>query len=389
MREIFKSAARTYLGRVCALFLGVPIGWILCIGGIVALFWNEGRAVKTERTLQEGMASVVTIGAAEMNPALTGRLVHVQGCVSTQEILRDPIFEVSAQVPRLKRLVETFQWRERSRNVSERTASGGQRRRVSYEYEEVWAPGRFDSSKFNQPFGHENPPAAPFPCAEWEAKEFHLGAFTLQKALRDELRGFEPYGIRVSDPPANVRQLGFRALIASFYMGNDPMSPQVGDVRVVYEAVAPMDVSIIGSQDGAMLGSYRTKSGGTIAMVSHGTKSATEMFQDGLLWNRIVTWLWRVGGFFALWHGYGLALRPLTVVASMLPGLVGGLTLATGFFASLFLALALTSITTSIAWLFYRPQFGLPMLAGGVLVLTLLGRWGNRKRRLAIAFASE
>ena len=378
MMELVKSGARSYLRRTLGVFLGIPVGWILVIGAVVALFRNEGRTVKVERTLGEARTNFVSIGPGEINPAADGRLVHVQGHVSTGETLRDPVFEVSAQVLRLKRLVETFQWRERSREVTEQSASGP-RKRTSYDYEQVWAARRIDSSKFKQLSGHENPPAAPFPCADWEAKQFHLGAFTLQKTLRDELKGYEPFGIRVGEPPAQVRQLGFRPLIASFYFGNDPMSPQIGDVRVVYEAVQPQDVSIIAGQQRATLGPYQTRSGGTVSMLNRGSKSAAEMFHDALWWNTVLKWLWRIGGFIALWLGYNLALGPLTALSRMLPGLLGGLALATGF-ATFFLAVAVTLVTTSIAWLAYRPKYGLPMLAGGIVLMLAIGWWGNRKR---------
>ena len=213
--------------------------------------------------------------------------------------------------------------------------------------------------------------------------EFRLGGFTLRKAVRDEVRWFAPYGIQVGEAPPKVRQAGFRPLTASFYRGDNPSFPQIGDMRVVYEAVPPTDVSIIAAHEGATLGAYRSKAGGTIAMVSKGRKSAQAMLEDALWWNRLKTWLWRAGGFVALWWGYGLALRPLTTLAGVLPGLFGGLAAATGFLTSLVLAVGVTLITTSFAWVLYRPEYGLPMLISGVIALLLLAVWGVRKRTAA------
>src|SRR5262245_34293193 len=204
MDQAFEATGRSWVGRMLALFLGVPFGWILCLGAVAALFWNEGRAVRTERTLGEGMASVLTIGPTEINPAATGRLVHVQGHVSTDETLRDPDFDVSAKVLRLKRLVEIYQWRERRERHNDAALSGGRRQRTTYLYDRVWSAELIDSRDFNVR-GYDNPMTrSPLLCAEWEAKEFRLGAFTLQKAVRDELRWFTPYGIRVGEPPTNV-----------------------------------------------------------------------------------------------------------------------------------------------------------------------------------------
>ena len=170
---------------------------------------------------------------------------------------------------------------------------------------------------------------------------------------------------------------------ASFYKGENPSFPQIGDMRVVYEAVAPTEVNIIAAQQGATLAAFRAKAGGTIAMVSTRRMSAQQMFDDALWWNLVKSWLWRGGGFVALWLGYGLALRPLTILAGILPGLFGGLVVATGFVASLLLALGVTLVTTSFAWVLHRPEFGVPMLIGGALLLLLLGLWGNRRRQAA------
>jgi transmembrane protein TMEM43 len=378
--SVASAIAGSCIGRFCALFLGMPVGWVLSIAAVVVLFSNEGRAVKTDRALREGMAKVVSITADQVNPANAGKLVHVQGLVSTEETLHDPLFGVSTRALRLRRLVETYQWRQRSERHQQQTASGQRKTVTTYRYDRTWSAQLIDSSHFQEPFGHENPKSLPpFPSHDWEAKHFRLGQFTLPAGLREQLRSFAPLGIRVGEPPPSARQAGFRALDASFYQGADPRWPQIGDVRIVYESVPPTDVSIIAAQDGNVLGAYRTESGGKLEMLEPGRQSAAEIFREAHFWNRVKTWLYRVGGFFALLIGYRLALGPLTALANLLPGLLAGLTLATGFLAFL-LAVAVTLVTTSIAWVAYRPNIGLPMLTAGVLLAILIGWWCRRER---------
>src|SRR6266545_951095 len=103
---------RTWLGHLGVVGAGIFLGWIPFLGAVVLLFWNEGRAVKTQRALSEGSKCVTSIPADRITPANDGCLVHVQGLVDTKETLADPLFGVAVQALRLRRVVETYQWRE-------------------------------------------------------------------------------------------------------------------------------------------------------------------------------------------------------------------------------------------------------------------------------------
>ena len=55
-----------------------------------------------------------------------------------------------------------------------------------------------------------------------------------------------------------------------FYLGENPGSPTVGDIRVSHEAAMPGEVSVIAAQVGDGLGPYTAKAGGTIEIGSSG-----------------------------------------------------------------------------------------------------------------------
>jgi hypothetical protein len=380
VQETFTQTARSRFMRIFALVFGLPLGALIWGGAIVLLFWNEGKAIKTTRALQEGAAKVVSIVADDLNPANANRLVHVQGRVDTGETLHDPLFRVSWKALRLRRLVEAYQWKERQHRREQKTPSGRRKTVTSYSYEQTWSSIRIDSSTFQQPAGHENQVSFPYPCATWVATNFQLGAFSLQPALRDQLTRFTPLGVRVGEPPPDVRQAGFRPLLASFYRGDNPSFPQIGDVRVVYEAVGPDDYSIIAAQQGATLGAYQTESGETLAMVRSGKLAAAEMFSDAHLWNLILTWARRVGGFLLMIVGLRLALYPLNLAANLLPGFFGGLAFLTGFLGFIF-ATALTAVTISLAWVTYRPHIAVPVFSGGLLLAVIIGWFAHRRHR--------
>src|SRR5271166_414777 len=97
-------------GAGCAMLIGivlVPISFVL-------LFWNEGRAIRTDRGLREGSSSVISVSdPSQVNPANDGKLVHITGRADTSETLTDPTFAVSEQAIRLERQVAMYQWTQK------------------------------------------------------------------------------------------------------------------------------------------------------------------------------------------------------------------------------------------------------------------------------------
>ena len=65
----------SWIARLGKSILGVLIGIVLIIAAIVLLFWNEGRAVTTARSLAEGSRAVVEVGSASVDPANDGKLI--------------------------------------------------------------------------------------------------------------------------------------------------------------------------------------------------------------------------------------------------------------------------------------------------------------------------
>src|SRR5690554_5345972 len=89
-------------------FLFAPV---LIIAAVSLLGWNEGRAVRTERALNEGLGSVVSLEPAELSGAGEGTLVHATGPVTTTAPLVDSELGIEVSGLRLARSVEMYQWR--------------------------------------------------------------------------------------------------------------------------------------------------------------------------------------------------------------------------------------------------------------------------------------
>ena len=71
-------------GRIVRSIKGIFVGFILIAISVGLLFWNEGRAVKTAKSLDEGSKSVVSISSNKIDPANEAKLVHLIGVASTR-----------------------------------------------------------------------------------------------------------------------------------------------------------------------------------------------------------------------------------------------------------------------------------------------------------------
>src|SRR5437879_6781085 len=86
----------SYGSRVGKSIGSAVVGVGLFLIAFIVLFWNEGRAVQTEKSLNEGSKAVMTSPADKVDATFEGKLVHMNGMATTDETLTDPDFHVSA-----------------------------------------------------------------------------------------------------------------------------------------------------------------------------------------------------------------------------------------------------------------------------------------------------
>ena len=121
-------------------------------------------------------------------------------------------------------------------------------------------------------------------------------------------------------------------------------------------------------------------SGTTINMLQVGEHSGDSMFEGAQKSNKVFTWILRVVGFVLMFFGFNLIFRPLSVVADVLPiaGTIVGV--GTGIVAFL-LAAPLSLITIAVAWIFYRPLIGIPLLVvAGIGIFFLIKKLIAQKK---------
>jgi hypothetical protein len=371
------TSSSSWFSRIGKAFSGIIVGLILLIIGIALLFWNEGRAVKTYNTLKEGQGLVMNVSADEADAANDGKLVHLTADATTEEILVDEDFGISANAIRLQRDVEMYQWKETEESETRKKLGGGEETVTTYTYSKQWSSGLNNSSNFQQPEGHENPSEFPYDSMTWDAENVPVGAFYLSPDLISQLSDFADLPVR-EIPEGAAWPEDATLSKGGIYLGANPAQPQVGDVRIKFSVIEPGPVSIVAAQNGDTFADYQTKAGGTIAMIVPGNVPAQQMFEDAIATNTLVTWLIRLGGFILIWIGFGLLFAPLSVLADVVPffgNLVGA---ATGLIAFL-LALAVALIVIALAWVFFRPLLAITLLVLAV-VAAVFGFRAFRKK---------
>ena len=350
-----ETTSQSWISRLGGALFGLLIGLALVPGGSVLLFWNEGRAVTTARSLSEGAGLVQAATPERTDPTQEGRLVHVAGPVTVVTPPRDTELNVDAPQGslRLVRRVEMYQWKEEQHSETRNRLGGGTETVTSYRYARVWETGRIDSARFRQPEGHSNP-SPRYAGQSWSAQGARLGAFVLGEPQLTLLPADQPLG-------------------EARYIGQDGNSPRIGDLRVSWRVAVPDAVSVVAAQASDGFGPYATRAGDRLMMVRPGLVPANAMFQQAEHDNVVMTWILRAVGALLVFLGFVLFFNPLKVFADVIPILGSIVGFGTALLAAV-LTLVVAPLVIAVAWLAYRPLVGIAILAVGFLAAFAISR---------------
>ncbi|MBE1158783.1 TMEM43 family protein [Dyella acidiphila] len=215
--------------------------------GALILLVGVGVAAVTEKGHIDYRVQMERHGGDVLNLGSNGRpdadeqgyMVRVVGALQVVEAPLDRQFNQQTSQPVLIRHVQMFQWHE--------VRYGGP---ASYELD--WEDHPVDSSHFEHPDGHANPGQFPLQGAQFDAGAVRLNDFVLDPALIRGLSGSQPVAPDLRSLPGN--------LAASFSLYNNslvtsavPANPQLGDLKVSWEAVPVQDVTVVAKVNGNRL----------------------------------------------------------------------------------------------------------------------------------------
>lgn len=367
-------------GGLAIFFLAMPI-----------IFWNECRAVDRAQDLEFGLGSVVTAKADKVDSGNEGKLVHVVGDIKVNETLNDKTFGISANGLALDRKVEMYQWKQNVDETSKKKAGGKKVKKKEYSYEQVWSSTLLDSSKYKDAkYKNSNPGTMPYKSESTNAKNASLGAYKLTSSTMSGLGQSEQLEITKDDlkgMPANVQKTA-KLEDGGIYLGNDPLKPQIGDIRITFSVRKPTTATVIGGQYGQELKAFTHKKlNDPLVLTTNGSKTPAEMFQDAQDSNTMLTWVIRLVTFLMMFGGLAAVFKPLSVIADLIPFIGSIVGTATSIIAFLISA-PVWLLCVAAAWIVARPLVGILLLVGaGLLIggLVFAAITFNKKRQASPA----
>lgn len=378
MSDSYTKTTTTSLGsRLGSSLIGVIVGIVLFIAAFPLIFWNEGRAIKRTKSLNEGQQVCVTVDNSQAVPENEGKLIHTSGSVKTVETLSDTMFgQTVSNALSFSRTVMMYQWQEHEKSETKKKTGGSTETKTTYTYTKEWVDHPVSSSSFEKEEGHENPTEWPVEGETWQVGNAQLGAFELSREQIEKAGKEEPFKPFVTNnmPLPQGLDSAYVRTSEGFYRGTDPQSvnpgsPKIGDIKVTFEVTPVCAISMAGAQVGNTIAPYQTKFG-TILLQYNGTMTKEDIFAAAHRDNAILTWLLRVAALLMFFIGLKLIIGPLNVLADIIPFFGNIMDFVTGT-ATFLIALVLTLITVAIAWLTVRPVIGIALIVIAALLIFL------------------
>ena len=372
----------SYGKRVGNSFKGIGGGILLFVAATVLLWWNEGRAVKTDKMLNEAEKACVQMENPNKKDAtLDGELVCATAVATTQDSLIDSRFGFGATAISLQRSVEYYQWVEHAESKSEDKLGGKEVTTTTYTYTREWVSSPIRSESFKDPdYQNKNMVLTTVEDEYQWAENVSFGAYKLNESLIHSISSTEPVELALSEDllkqlndgisrQAKKDSLGYVHQNGNvLYFGRVPSSPEVGDVRVTWEKVVPAKVTIIAQVDGDTFKAFKAKNGKTFQTLVMGSKDAGEIFDSEHSSNKMLLWVFRILGVILAIAGLKGIFGFLETLLKVVPFLANILGWGVGLVCSV-VGIVWSLIVIAIAWLFYRPVLGIALLvlAGSII----------------------
>ena len=208
-----------YGTRVGNSFKAIGSGFLLFVLGTALLWWNEGRAVMTEKMLDEaGSAYVEMENPNKKDASLEGELICGTAMATTEDSLSDAQFGIGAKAIALRRTVEYYQWVEHSQTKKEDKLGGKEVTTTTYTYSKQWVSSPVQSSQFHDPaYQNKNMVLTTVDEAEQYAENVSFGAYKLPESLIHSISSREGMDLAISEDLLSQFDKSTQAAYERFY----------------------------------------------------------------------------------------------------------------------------------------------------------------------------
>ena len=190
-----------YGTRVGNSFKAIGSGFLMFVLGTALLWWNEGRAVKTEKMLDEVGGNYVEMeNPNKKDASLDGELICGSAMATTEDSLVDSQFGIGAKAISIRRNVEYYQWVEHSETKREDKLGGKEVTTTTYTYTKEWVSSPIQSSDFHDPaYQNKNTVLNTIDESEQWAENVKFGAYTLPESLIHRISSREAIDLAISE----------------------------------------------------------------------------------------------------------------------------------------------------------------------------------------------
>ena len=208
-----------YGTRVGNSFKAIGSGFLMFILGTALLWWNEGRAVKTEKMLDEaGNAYVEMENPNKKDASLDGELICGSAMATTEDSLSDAQFGIGAKAIALRRSVEYYQWVEHEQTKREDKLGGKEVTTTTYTYSKQWVSSPVHSSQFHDPaYQNKNTVFTTIDDAEQYAENVSFGAYKLPETLIHRISSREAMDLAIAEDLLKQFDKSTQAAYERFY----------------------------------------------------------------------------------------------------------------------------------------------------------------------------
>ena len=342
---------------------GVLSGLLLLVVGIGLLWYNEGRTVKTQGTINEARKNYTDVSSETIDEKYDGKLIATKGKIDINEAdtLTDSKFGINVKAAKMGRVVEMYQWKENCET------DDNDNKKCTYEKD--WSTSLIDSSDFEEG-GHTNPAEMPYENEVYISNNIKVGAFLLPE---DMIKSLSYNKKKNSDELSNEYQNKVEGIeLVNNYLTNvKDNNPEVGNIRISYEYLDSEMVSIMAVQTGNTFEAFTSKNGKDIYKIIKGSKTGAQILENMTKSNNFMKWLLRFIGVFLVIGAFSSMFSFITNLTDRIPILGGLVGTATGLISTV-LGLAVSLIVIALAWFRFRPILSIILIAVAVVLFVCL-----------------
>lgn len=217
------------------------------------LFYAERGTVHMKKASAYMMSNFVQLtDTSKLLPENDNKMVYFKAYEQTDEEIFDSLYGVGGRYLSIVRFVEYYQWIEIA--TTEKIKYGKEvEERTEYSYSKGWSKTPVNSNEFYDKKFHENIAPLVIKSKKTAAKNIKMGPYYLGDYIRKKVADMTSktlnHGLDMAaaqKPLENSSvKLKVHLLSKEIYYGNDPASPEIGDVRVSFKIAVPDTMYIL------------------------------------------------------------------------------------------------------------------------------------------------